>query len=431
MKALSQVLADQNKELVGIDHQPGRIRLTGRIELNVQGFESLSSLPADLLITSEAHLFHPEVQAWGSRGKVLGYAWALSQLFSGRFGVSVSGSHGKTTSSAILGYLATEIGLDPTVIVGGELETYKRNGWGGDSNIFIAEADEYLDKFSLYSPKIGLITNIEYDHPDFFRTPEEYTAAFNRFIAAIGKREGLVVANCDDGVLASLAQRYRDFFVTFGSSAGADWRLVGHGRRGNVSFFEVEHKSQIFEFELGLPGRHNIYNALGAIATMATVYRQMRLPFDFMKVIKILRRFVGTAKRLQLLGQWRDFLVYEDYAHHPSQLKVVLETLRQLYSGRRIVIVFEPHTVSRTVAFASEWTLELSKADRVYVLPVYRAWRDLGQSYDSRHLTAGRKNMEAVIDHEDAMDKLRAESDGVLVLVGAGEVGKIWTLLKE
>lgn len=454
MLALAQIFSDWGREIHCFDHQSGELELVAGKVTAVKDFSALDSCGAQVAITSTAHLPRPQLEAWRQVGKLLTYQQALAQIFDQRFGIAVAGSHGKSTSAAMTGFLMTEIGLEPDVLVGGEVINQSRNGWGSrlaserasvarGPQVLVAEVDEYQDKFNSYGPRISLITNVEYEHPDFFRDRDSCLEVFYRFVLRTWQNHGLAVVNIDDPFLADLARLNPDHVVTFGFSPAAQWRLTRSWQKECMSHFEVQKSNRLYRFNLKVPGTHNARNALGAMAAVFAAFNQLCLktvglgPNESAMIRDLgraLAKFLGVRRRIEYLGEWHGQLVYDDYAHHHTQVEKVIQTLRACHPEKPITVVFEPHSVSRTRTFKVEFGTALAAADRVLVLPVYQAWRDLGQSLDTAQLAdqIGRDtSVSLVSDFEQAAASLAGLSKaGVLVLMGAGAIGNLWPYLK-
>jgi len=299
----------------------------------------------------------------------------LAKLMAGMRTLMVSGTHGKTTTTSMLIVALQHSGFDPSFAVGGELGEAGTNAHHGSGDVFVAEADESDGSLLEYTPDVAVVTNIEADHLDFFGTPEAYTAVFDRFVENLVPGGALVVCADDPGA-AALADRSEALGVRvlrYGSDPGAD--LAGclssweqHGT-GAVAHIQLAGESQPRAMRLAVPGRHMALNALAALLAAAEAGAPVQTALD------ALAGFEGVRRRFELVGTANGVRVFDDYAHHPTEVRAALTALRGVArqtSGRSIV-VFQPHLYTRTKAFAREFADSLNTADQVFVLDVYAA----------------------------------------------------------
>ena len=299
----------------------------------------------------------------------------LAKLMTGMRTLMVSGTHGKTTTTSMLIVALQHSGFDPSFAVGGDLGEAGTNAHHGSGDVFVAEADESDGSLLEYTPNVAVVTNIEADHLDFFGTPEAYTAVFDRFVENLVPGGALVVCADDPGA-AALADRSEALGVRvlrYGSDPGAD--LAGclssweqHGT-GAVAHIQLAGESQPRAMRLAVPGRHMALNALAALLAAAEAGAPVQTALD------ALAGFEGVRRRFELVGTANGVRVFDDYAHHPTEVRAALTALRGVArqtSGRSIV-VFQPHLYTRTKAFAREFADSLNTADQVFVLDVYAA----------------------------------------------------------
>jgi len=413
----------------------------------VEGF-SARHVPkhADLVVASSAYdKKNPEVhQAHRLGHKVYSYAETLSKFFNEKEGIAVCGSHGKTTTSALLGYVFEKAGLKPSVMVGSEVSQFRGNALVGKGVHFIVEADEYQNKMQHLRPKTILLTNIDYDHPDFFKTPKLYREAFRKFIRRLPEN-GLLVACHDDPEVRKILSSTPACIVTYGLHAAVKiqklknkWEVrntrVQHGRW----HFDVFRNGKKFgKFLLCLVGEHNVLNALGVIA-LASTYGISKHSIQ-----RALASFRGTRRRFEYVGAYKGALLIDDYAHHPTEIRATLKTARALYPKKRIIAVFHPHTYSRTRALLDDFSQSFGDADKVIVLDVYGSAREkpLGDTRDrrgrigSREMVRRAKKFHKDVCHiptiHEAASFLQSilKKDDVLLMLGAGDVWKLTHVL--
>ena len=308
----------------------------------------------------------------------------LGSLMEQNIGIAVAGSHGKTTTSSLMAWSLYRLGLDPSYILGGVSKNLGINAHAGSGDYFVIEADEYDRMFLGLNPGAILITNVEYDHPDCYPTPQLYIDAFKDFIMRL-KPNGFIVADYDSATNNKLFDRLPPAVSAFsyGLHSQADYRAVNlkQNQIGGFTFDVVftPDSLPITTVSLQIPGEHNVRNALGVIA----VHHQ--LGTNVHVAAQSLSEFKGTGRRFDVVGEVSGITVIDDYAHHPTKIKATLAAARSRYPGRRIVAVWQPHTYSRTKALASDFIRSLENADLVIVSEIYAA-REKVEKYSSKDL---------------------------------------------
>jgi UDP-N-acetylmuramate--alanine ligase len=288
----------------------------------------------------------------------------------GSFGIAVAGTHGKTTTTGMIGQVMIDAGLDPTLIVGAELPVLASNGRAGEGDYFIIEADEYDHMFLGLRPNLAIVTNVEYDHPDLFPSRDDYRGAFMQFAERIHKG-GHLIACADDPGSQSLSEYATTLplqIETYGLKNG-QWQAteVRSNQLGGSDFL-VRHNSETVGLaRLRVPGEHNVLNALATVAAAIT----LGVKFDTIRAA--LGKFEGLGRRFQVVGEIGDVAIVDDYAHHPTEIKATLAAARQRFSSRRIWAIWQPHTFSRTKTMLGEFAGCFEQADRVVVLDIYRS----------------------------------------------------------
>ncbi len=306
----------------------------------------------------------------------------LAALIDSHHSIAVAGTHGKTTTSSLIGYLLLEAGLDPTIIVGGEVEAWSGNARLGSSPYLVAEADESDGSLVKFESQLGVITNIELDHPDRYESLEEVTGIFRTFAQRCQTTVGCI--DCE-----VVRDRLKpDITYSLDRTRGADYSadaldLSADGTRAQI----WERGSQLGELHLGLLGKHNLSNALAAIA----VARSLGIGFD--TIAQALTSFQGARRRFELLGIANQIHFIDDYAHHPSEIAATLSAARLQVDGsshpsQRLVAIFQPHRYSRTQTFIQEFAAVFAEADRVVIAPVYSAGEAPIPGVSSDHLAS-------------------------------------------
>lgn len=334
---------------------------------------------ADVVVTSPAYINsdNPEIAEVQKRGLQL-ITWhdGMAELFNAGFGVAVCGTHGKSTTTAMLGTILEVADKDPTVVVGSRVNAWNSNARVGASDLFVIEADEYRDAFLHYEPKMILVTNIEYDHPDYFPTAESYAMSFKEFMDRVPQE-----------------------------------RLI----RTPV---------ELRRFNLKVPGEHNQRNAnLAFDAALA-------LGVDEQTAQRAIESFAGLARRFEHYGSAASGAVlYDDYAHHPTELKALVQAAREHFPRKRIVLLFQPHTFSRTQRLFTEFCDGLDDADEVAILRTYSSAREEGEDTIGKKLAQSLK-APYFATHQEAVEHFSRSlsANDVLFAVGAGDG---WRVLKQ
>ena len=287
--------------------------------------------------------------------------------------IAVAGAHGKTTVTGMLAFTLLTAGIDPTFIVGGVLKNLKTNARCGSSSYFVIEADEYRNTYHGLKPDIAVVTNIEFDHPDFFPSLRHLRWSFGEFVNNI-RQEGLLVACHDDEVVHAIAASYHangGRVKLYGKSAGAalSWQAqnIRSNALGGVSFTVINDGECLGDINLRIPGDYNAVNALAVLA----VASELGIPWQ--TSYQALEMFTGTERRFEILGKVHGITVVDDYAHHPTQIRGVLKAARQSFPGQRLIAVWEPHTYSRVKALYDDFMRAFTNADAVVILPIYAA----------------------------------------------------------
>ena len=358
-----------------------------------------------------------------SRADYLGY---IMTGYNVRIGVS--GMHGKSTCTSMLAQTLIMGDADPTVLSGAELSimggAYRV---GGEEN-FLFEACEYMDSFLDFAPTVAVVLNIEMDHVDYFKSMEQIRTSYGRFAALTGDC-GYAVINCDDGEVTRALGAYGGNTVTFGVvNEDADLRALNITEKNGKYSFDVYAAGEYFcHIVLSVTGYHNIYNSLAAVA----VARLCGL--DAERIEKGLFAFGGAARRMEYKGEVNNAAVYDDYGHHPTEVKTTLKGARGLCGdGGRLFCVFQPHTYSRTKALFEDFADALSVADRVVLAPIYAA-RETDTLSVSSSLLAKRTGELAVASESLSeiaeLIKKEARCGDVVVVMGAGDIYKLFELL--
>jgi UDP-N-acetylmuramate--alanine ligase len=387
---------------------------------------------ADVIVVSTAiDPANPEIVAARARRKpIVRRAEMLAELMRFRYAIAVSGSHGKTTTTSLVASVLAEAGEDPTFVIGGRLKSADTNGRLGAGRYLVAEADESDASFMHLQPMIAVVTNIDSDHLGTYGGDiEQLRQTFLEFLHNL-PFYGLAVLCLDDPGVAALAAQVQRPTLTYGLSEGADVRASDLRAEGLRSRFRVMRpdRAEPLDITLNLPGRHNVLNALAAIALAH------ELELDDTAVQRALAEFQGIDRRLQLLGEADTgnarVLLVDDYGHHPTEIAATLRAVREAWPGRRIVVAFQPHRYTRTRDLLDDFADVLSTADKLLVTEVYAAGEDPIAGADGRAICRAIRSRGAVepvfVPKLERLPKLLAGvlQDGDVVLtLGAGDIG--------
>ena len=385
---------------------------------------------ADVVVISSAiRQKNPEVEAADERLiPVIPRAEMLAELMRMKVGIAIAGTHGKTTTTSLISTVLAAGGLDPTVVIGGRLNSIGSNARLGQGEFLVAEADESDGSFLKLMPTIAVVTNIDPEHLDFYKGIEEIKESFLSFLEKI-PFSGLAVLCLDHPNIQSLLPRLKKRFATYGLTTQADFQAKEIAFEGlSTSFDVVHHRQGIGRLSLRMPGIHNVYNAL---ATLATAFE---LDIPFRVVQETLREFSGIQRRFQIKGEKKGILIVDDYGHHPVEIMATLKAARTGW-GKRIIAVFQPHRYTRTQALFKDFLTAFYDADVLILTDIYPAGEDRIEGVESKALFEGireygHKDVSYLADKGEIVGHLlRILSPGDLVItLGAGD---IWQVSEE
>lgn len=383
----------------------------------------------DLVVCSAAvKESNPELQAARRNGyRVVKYAQLLGLLMSESEGVAVAGTHGKSTTSAMVSFVLREAGLDPSFVIGAGVDQLGGGSGVGAGRQFVVEACEFDRSFQSLQPQIATILNIEEDHLDYYHDLDEIIEAFHTFAARVPPN-GLLVVNGEDRSAMRAVAEVAAEVQTFGFNGSADWQARILETRQGRARFEVRFRGEpMAEVRMSIPGRHNVSNALAAMA-IAT-----RCGVDPQVAAEAIGRFGGAQRRLTLRGVTGGVHVVDDYAHHPTEIQVTLRAARDFYSPRKLFVVFQPHQHSRTRFLLSDFARSFSAADVVVVPDIYfvrdsESERGLVAATDlvnQIHSNGGEARYEPDFERIVAMLCDEVQEGDLVMTMGAGNVWQI------
>ena len=426
MSGLAEILIDEGFTVSGSDSHESeltdhlaakgaRIAYGQRAENIVDGIDVV-------VYTAAVHPDNPEFAAAMEKGlPMLSRAELLGQMMKNyENAVAVSGTHGKTTTTSMITEILLAADADPTISVGGILNSIGGNIRVGGPELFVTEACEYTNSFLSFFPTIEVILNVEADHLDFFKDLEDVKASFRKF-ASLVPENGYIIANAEDkNTMDALAPLGRDIF-TFGLNKGADVYAANIVQHGAETEFDVIYCEEVFtHVSLRVPGIHNVKNALAASAAAIC------LGCSPAAIRYGLAGFSGANRRFEFKGKYNGADVYDDYAHHPSELKALLDAIETL-GYKRTIVVFQPHTYSRTQALFSDFVEQLRRPDVCYLAEIYAAREKNTIGISSADIARELPNGIFFADNAELEKTLRATASpgDILLTVGAGDVYKI------
>jgi UDP-N-acetylmuramate--alanine ligase len=430
MSGIAEILLDQGFTVTGSDLAKGEVteRLESLGAKITQGHAEENIGDADVVVYSSA--VKPEenaetLEAMRRKIPLIRRAEMLAEVTRMKYGIAVAGTHGKTTTTSMIGLVMIEGGLDPTVIVGGKLsglgDTNARLGHGEWT---VVEADEFDRSFLSLSPTIAVITNLEREHLDIYSGLDDIKRAFIEFANKV-PFYGFAALCLDEPSLVDILPQLKKRVVSYGTTPQCDVRAIDARFSERTSSFTVIYRGDnLGEITIGVPGEHNVKNALAAI----TVGLEVGIPFE--AIVRALGRFNGVYRRFEVKGEAGGVMVIDDYAHHPTEVKATLDAIRRGWK-RRIVALFQPHTYTRTRDFYDEFGKAFFNADLVVITDVYAARERPIQGISGELIASsaagfGHRNVLYVPDKND-LPKRAAEliqPGDIVVTMGAGDIWK-------
>ncbi len=430
MSGIAEILHNLNYQVTGSDIKESettrRLQSLG-IKVSIGHEESNIAQPHVVVISSAVSQDNPEVKA--ARGKsipVIPRAEMLAELGRLKYGVLVAGAHGKTTTTSLLATILAESGLDPTIVIGGKLKAIGGNARLGQGDFIVAEADESDGSFLKLNPTIAVITNIDNEHLDFFKDIDRLKNAFVKFANKIPFYGSAVVCieNEHTKDIIPLIDRK---VITYGYSQKADFypkEITSIGRK--MSFEAFLNDNSLGEFVIPIPGQHNVLNSLAAIA----VCFELQIPLTTVK--KALNDFSGIQRRFELKGEYNGIKVFDDYGHHPTEIKATLSAARGCFKENKLIIIFQPHRYTRTRDLIDEFTESFDEADLLYLMDIYSAGESPIKGISSQVLyerfrARGLKDSFFYKDRDELLSELKKKASGgdIIITLGAGDVYKI------
>ncbi len=430
MSALAYVLIKRGYHVSGSDAKPGYMatKLAKEGALVFIGHAACQIERAEVVVISTAiHPDNPElVEARRRQVPVIHRSDVLAYLMNKHKGIAVAGAHGKTTTSSMLSCITYDCGLDPTIVVGGIVNNLGSNARNGKSDYVVAEADESDGSFLKFHPYIAVVTNVEDDHLDHYGSQENIQKAFAQFVSQI-KDQGCAVLCYDNARVRTIGEHTDKRVISYGiDSRDADYRAenIVYGTDG--THFDVLYKGEnLGRGHLIVPGRHNVLNALGAIAA------SRELGLETKDILASLENFSGAKRRFETKGKVNGVWVVDDYAHHPTEIEATLKAARQT-SPQRLIVVFQPHRYTRTQLLLDEFAVAFKDADQLIVTDIYAASEEpipgvTGKLLADKVRETTGQQVEYLPDQPTILDKLEheAQAGDLIMTIGAGDIVKL------
>jgi len=445
LSAIARLLKESGYEVTGSDQAPSQFAL----DLQSQGVTVyIGHHPrnignAEMVIMSSAvKADNPEVEAAKKAGlPVYKRSDFLGQLMENKTGIAVAGTHGKTTTTAMIAWMLYAMERDPSFIVGSTLNNLKVNAHAGEGDVFVIEADEYDGMFLGLKPRIAVVTNLEHDHPDYFPKFEDMYLAFQNFVDLLPEDGTLIACAEDEGAVSLLSHARRKGLnvlsysvqgeMTINSPQWVQARTIKPNARGGFDFSVSTNLdlSTTMDVSLQVPGEHNVRNALAALSIAA----MLGLPLN--EAANALSEFAGTGRRFEVRGEKNGITIIDDYAHHPTEIRATLAGAKARYPNSRLWAVWQPHTYSRTKTLMMDFAKAFSDADEVLVTEIY-ASREGTQDFSSAEVVSIMPHASA--RYSGSLDETKEyllkhlHSNDIVLVLSAGDADRLsGELLKE
>lgn len=429
MSGLAAILLNEGYRVSGSDRNESNITLSLRdkgAEIYI-GHDSNNIKDVDLVVyTAAIANDNPELQETISKNiPSMDRAEFLGHIMNGhKYNVAVSGTHGKTTTTSMLTHITLEGKLDPTILVGAQLNTINGNYRIGNSEYFITEACEYKESFLRFYPYIGIILNIDADHLDYYRDIEHIQETFEKFISII-PNDGYIIGNYDDERVRKALSTAKCNVISYGLTGGdISAKNISYDKKGCGTFDVYKKDTFLFTQSLSVPGAHNVSNSLSAIA-VALIFE-----LDYETIKSGLKSFGGAHKRFEYKGEKNGVTIIDDYAHHPTEIQAFLNTTKNIQHNK-IYCVFQPHTYTRTRSLFNEFAASFTNTDEVILLDIYAAREKDPGDINSIMLGDAIKSNGVKCTYASSFDEALAyvkpllQKGDLLLTVGAGDAVKV------
>jgi UDP-N-acetylmuramate--alanine ligase len=430
MSGIAEVLHNLGYEITGSDIKDSetikRLRSLGIRIFIGHNRENVNDAHV-VVISSAVSENNPEVMEAKKRSiPVIPRAEMLAELGRLKYSILVAGAHGKTTTTSLIATILGDGGLDPTVVIGGKLKSMGSNAKLGQGDYIVAEADESDGSFLKLNPTIAVITNIDREHLDYFKDLENLKVAFLSFINKI-PFYGTAIICLENEHIKDIIPSIKRRFITYGFTEDADIYARDIQNHGTKMSYEAIYKGlSLGRFDIPIPGRHNVLNSLASIA----VSMELQIPLELIR--RSLSGFCGIQRRFELKGEHSGIKIFDDYGHHPSEIRATLNAARECFKDNRIFVIFQPHRFTRTRDLMDEFAKSFNSANRLFLIDIYAAGEKPIDGVNSENLyhkikEVGLENVTYISDRERLINTVVSDlrSGDVLITLGAGDVYKI------
>jgi len=430
MSGIAEVLINLGYKVSGSDLKQTEVTerlasLGGKIFI---GHKPEQAGNAHVVVTSSAVLpDNPEVvQAKRLKIPVIPRAEMLAELMRLKYAVTIAGTHGKTVTTSLVSMVLAEGGLDPTVVIGGRLKNIGSSAKLGKGEFIVAEADESDGSFLKLTPTIALVTNIDDDHLDYYKTLDNIKSTFVQFVNKVPFYGSIILCGEDENIKSIIPQITRKYY-TYGRGKNYDFYTENIVYEGMHTEFDLCFSGKnLGRLKLHFPGAHNVINSLGAAAV------GIELGVEFEKIRKAFVDFTGVSRRLEVKARKKDIVFIDDYGHHPTEIRVTLETIKSIWPERRLLVIFQPHRYTRTRDLAKKFGPSFNSVNRIWLTDIYSAGEKpipgISSSLILESFPAEKRETVTLISDREAIIKEVVKSlrpQDVLVTLGAGDVYKI------
>ena len=430
MSGIAEVLINQDYEVSGSD--PSSNRVTDHLKAlgaDIRHDHSANNVRGKHVVVVSSAISDDNVEVQAAREQsipVIPRAEMLAELMRMKYGIAIAGTHGKTTTTSLVATVLAAGSLDPTVVIGGRIKNMGGHAKLGESQYLIAEADESDGSFLKLSPTLAVVTTLDEEHMDFYRTMQNMKSTFLQFLNKI-PFYGAAILCLDDANLQSLLPRIEKRTITYGLKSQANYTARNISVEGLKTYFTVYHQGKkLGKILSGALGRHNVCNTLAAVAV------GMELSMDFPTIAESLKTFTGVQRRFEILKQSESLIIVDDYGHHPVEIQATLSTAKEVWPDRRLVIVFQPHRYSRTKYLMESFFSSFNDADQLLLLDIYSAGEEAEEGIHSQRIAEGvkefgHKNVEYIGSTESVIPHLQKilKPGDIVMTLGAGNIGEL------
>jgi UDP-N-acetylmuramate--alanine ligase len=428
MCGIAEVLLNMGYSISGSDIKESKsvehLRKLGAEIYIGHGEENLNH-PHVVVVSSAVSKDNPEVKHARKQGiPIIPRAEMLAELMRLKYSVCVAGTHGKTTTTSMVGLIFSHADIDPTLVIGGQFKNLESNAKLGGGEFIVAEADESDGSFLHFTPSIGIVTNIDNDHMDYYKNLESLTDTFVEFLNKV-PFYGFSILCGDDQNLRNILPRLTRPYKTYGQNKDNDYVAEDIKLNPEKSVYRVRMNGRgLGKITVNSSGRHNILNSLAACAAA------LEIGVDFSTIQKALEQYKGVGRRLEKVGEFNQVVFYDDYAHHPTEIALSLKSIKEMYPERRLIVIFQPHRYTRTRDLFKEFPGGLEVADFVYMTDIYSAGEKSipGVSSDMISEKFTDKSKVKIIREESSLIeeiKNKLLPGDICITLGAGDVNKI------